>query len=80
MSVLGLVLLAVLGVLGGRYLWTQRPAAKRKRHMTALLEACHRDQELAERLIMAELESTPDLDFGEAARRARARLIRDRKR
>ena len=79
MSILGLALLAVLAVFAVRWLLAQRPARKERDQIRALMLECDGDQELVERLIFAEMQRHEGIGFGEAARRARRRMNRDRR-
>lgn len=79
MSVLGLILVGVLGVVIARWLWSRRPKSRERAELTALMRAVDGDQELVERLIFAEMEREEGLSFTQAARRARVRLERDRR-
>jgi len=79
MNLMGLALVAVLVMLGARKLYAKRPKQRERTKMRDLLLACHGDQMVAERLIFAELQRAPGLDFGEAAHRAHQRLQRDRR-
>jgi hypothetical protein len=76
---IGYILLAVLALLALRWLLARRPKVRERTQIKALLRACDDDQAMAERLIFAEMERDPDISFGEAARRARWRLTRDRR-
>jgi hypothetical protein len=78
-DVLGIILVLVLVALAGRYLYRRSPKQRERRAIKALMLACGGDQELAERLIFAEMERQQDIGFGEAALRARRRLSRDRR-
>lgn len=78
-DVLGIILVLVLVALAARYLYRRSPKQRERREIKALLLACRGDQELAERLIFAEMERQQDIGFGEAALRARRRLQRDRR-
>ena len=79
MSVLGIALAIVLAIVAARYALGKAPARRRKNALRALLEACHGDQDLAERLVMSEMDRDEHIGFAEAAKRARARLRRDRR-
>ena len=78
LSVVGLCLVLVLAVVGYRQLDKRRPKQRQRAAIKALLQECHGDQELCERLLFAELERAPQLDYTQAAVRARKRLMRDR--
>ena len=78
MNVMGLAIVAVLALLAFRYFRDVRPKRKTRSAFQELLAACDGDQDLAERLVFAEVQKAPDLDLGEAARRARKRLLKDR--
>jgi len=78
-NVIGLILVFVLCVLGARYLYQHSPKQRERRQIKALMLACDGDQELVERLIFAEMEREEGIGYGEAARRARNRLARDRR-
>ena len=73
----GLAVAAVL--LGIAVAISRRPTRRRKRALKALLEACHGEQDLAERLVLSEMERDDGIGYAEAARRARVRLQRDRR-
>ena len=77
MDILGLILLVVLLVVGGRWLWSRQPKKVERSHIKALMMQCHGDQDLVERLIFAEMERTPHISMGEASVRARKRLLSD---
>ena len=79
MNLIGIALVLVLLLLGARYLHQHSPKQLQRRRIKSLYIACGGDQDLVERLIFAETERAPDVDLGEAARRARERLIRDRR-
>jgi len=76
---MGLAVLAVLAVFAYRFIDGRRPKKRERRELTELMQACDGDQDLAERLIYAEMEHQEGLSYAEAARRARARLARDRR-
>jgi hypothetical protein len=78
MDVVGVVLLVLLVAVGG-YLYRRRPMQRERRQIKALSIACHGDQALAERLMFAELQRAEGISYAEAARRALARLTRDRR-
>jgi len=80
MDVLGIILVAVLLAIGARALYAQRSKSPTRKHMRELIRACHNDAAMAERLVFAEMNRQPGLDIGEAARRARQRLLRERAR
>jgi len=77
MGPLGLILIVAIAGLG-IYLYRRAPRQRVRKQVRALLLACRGDQELVERLIFAELQRA-DVSYDEAARRALARLIRDRR-
>lgn len=79
MNVIGIALAVVLGALGLRWLSAQSPKRHERAQIKALLIECDGDQDLVERLIFAEMEREEDIAYGEAARRARNRLKRDRR-
>jgi hypothetical protein len=79
MKLLGIILIAVLATLALRWLLTQRPKERQRAQIKALMRECDADQELAERLLYAEKDREDGIPFGEAARRARQRLRRDRR-
>jgi hypothetical protein len=79
MNVIGIALAVVLGALGLRWLSAQRPKRRERAQIKALLQECGGNQDLVERLIFAETEREEGIGFGEAARRARNRLKRDRR-
>ena len=79
MRVMGMALLLVLVVLGGRWLYERRPARRERREIKELLLLCDGDQDLVERLVFRELERAEGLSMEQAARRARRRLARDRR-
>jgi len=79
MDLMGLAIVGVLVVFAYRYIDGRRPKKRERRALGELMEDCNGDQELVERLIFAEMEHHPEMNFSEAARRARARLARDRK-
>jgi hypothetical protein len=78
-DLLGVALVVVLIVLAGRYLYQRSPKQRERRQIKALLIACDGDQDLAERLMFAEMEREDGIAFAEAARRAQKRLARDRR-
>ena len=78
-DLIGIALVAVLLVFGGRYLYQRSPKQRERRQIKSLMIDCDGDQELAERLIFAEMERQEGLSFAEAARRARNRLRHDRR-
>ena len=79
MDLMGLAIVVVLVIFAYRYIDGRRPKKRERRELTELMEDCNGDQDLVERLIFAEMENHPNMDFKEAARRARARLSRDRR-
>jgi hypothetical protein len=81
MDVFGVVLLVVVVLLVavGGYLYRRRPKQRERRQINALLIACQGDQALAERLMFAEMQRDEHISYAEAARRALARLTRDRR-
>lgn len=82
MSILGLVLVAVLVIVGGRWAYqrleAQKPKQRERRELRELLLECNGDDHLAQRLIFLEMQRDADLSFEQAAKRARTRLKRDR--
>lgn len=77
-----LLLLLVVGalvVVAVRKLHARSPEQRTRRQIQALKLACNGDQELVERLIFAELQKSPGIDYGEAAGRALANVRRDRR-
>lgn len=82
MSILGLVLVAVLVIVGGRWLHQrlerQKPKNRERAELRELLLECNGDDHLAQRLIFLEMQRDGDLNFEQAAKRARHRLKRDR--
>jgi hypothetical protein len=79
MDVMGLALLAVLVVLGGRWLYERQPARRERNQIKELMLLCDGDEELVQRLVFRELEREPELSMGQAARLAARRLRRDRR-
>jgi hypothetical protein len=79
MNLIGIALAVVLAALAVRSLIAQRPKRRERAQIKALLVECDGDQDLVERLIFAEMERDDDIAYGEAARRARNRLKRDRR-
>jgi hypothetical protein len=79
MNLIGIALAVVLAALGLRWLLAQRPKRRERAQIKALLIECDGDQDLVERLIFAEIEREDGIAYGEAARRARNRLKRDRR-
>jgi hypothetical protein len=84
MSVLGVAVLVAVVVVAARWLYprlkARTPKGRERAQLQALLQACHGDEHVAERLIFAEMQQDHDISFERAARRARKRLLRDRRR
>lgn len=76
--VLGLLVLVVIAVVVQR-IHQRSPRQRTRRLIRELKLACHGDQDLVERLIFAELQQSPSIDYAEATRRALARVERDRR-
>lgn len=75
--VVTLVVLAVLGAAAYAFLRRRKTGGPRS-EARALIEDCNGDQELAERLIFAEMQRDDAMTLSAAVRAARQRLKRDR--
>ncbi|MDD9934232.1 MAG: hypothetical protein OXT09_11550 [Myxococcales bacterium] len=78
MDILGIAVVIVLAIVAGRWLYARQPKQRERRELRELMLLCDGDSELAQRLVMRELERDEGLSTTEAARRARRRLARDR--
>ncbi len=80
---MGFALVAAMLVMGARWLLpklqARTPKGRERAAFRALLKACYGDDRQAQRLIFGEMERDPSLGFGQAAKRARRRLERDRR-
>lgn len=79
MDVLGVIVVAVLLALGVRWLIARSPKRRERAQLARLLADCDVDRDVMERLVFAEMQRDEGIGFGEAARRARNRLRRDRR-
>jgi len=83
MDVMGIVVGIVVLVVAARWLYprfvAQTPKGRERAQLRALLQSCHGDEQLVERLIFAEMQHDQDLSFEQAARLANRRLKRDRR-
>lgn len=72
-----LAVAAVIAAAGYAYLRRRKPRGPRS-EARALIEDCNGDQEVAERLIFAEMQRDENMTLSAAVRAARVRLKRDR--
>lgn len=80
---MGLAVIVAVVVVAARWLYprlvSRTPKGRERAQLRALLQTCHGDEQLAERLIFAEMQQDERLSFEQAARRANKRLRRDRR-
>lgn len=79
MTLIALVAALALGATLWRLLPRWLGKRDRRRAVQELLHLCEGDQDLVERLLWQEMQQTPDIDYATAARRAAARLRKDRR-